>query len=452
MRTSLRSLLAFLPLLIAFQVGCDALKGASDKAKKEEKEETEEDDDSDKKKKKKKKKDGDEAGSATAAASGTGAPTAGGAAVDAPPLIDGPAPDKKKFAAFLKDEKAKMTADIFETGLLMLADCRLETHGIDYQCDSYKDYQKGLGHPSDLDDYKKRAEVALKYIRHKSPTVRYEAVRRASSGIGLASNEASLKPILVACKAETEPQVSSSCVDSIGHAAKDKPEVKDFVFASLDHADDRVRDRAAQVLGSRLNQPIPGSYEKLADKVENDSTKKVKASACRALSAPEDPRALEIFEKLLESKKTDDEVRNACFEGLVRLWVGYSYPKKPNEKAYTLTMELLKKKPRTDKNPPTSLMELGNAKTEFKDYDRAGKDWYKDAKSFYKKEDLVKVLEEIAVDADANSGARSSALYAMKSLGAKAQLTAVAAKLKTMKDSSSKYLSETATRLSKEKD
>ncbi len=449
MRNRLFSLLTLLPLLISFQIGCDALKGGSDKAKKEETEE-EEDDDKKDKKKKKKKGDGDDAGSATAAASGTGAPTAAAGGADAPPLVDGPAPDKKKLAAFLKDEKAKLTADQFENALMTLADCRLETHGIDYQCDAYKDYQKAIGHPADLDDYKKRAEAAQKWVRHKSPTVRYEAIRKAYSGFG--SGEGALKPILVACKAETEPQVVVSCVDSIGHSAKDKPEVKDFVFASLDHADDRVRDRAAQVLGSRLNQPIPGSYEKLAEKVEKDSTKKVKASACRALSAPEDPRALEVFEKLLESKKTDDEVRTACFDGLIRLWAGYSYPKKPNKDAYELTMKILEKTPRTEKSPPASLGELGSAKTEFKDFERSAKDWYKDAKDFYKKERLVKALEDIALDSDANSGARSSALYTLKSIGAKANLGTIATKLKTKTDSSSKYLSETASRLSKEKD
>jgi hypothetical protein len=439
-------LLSVFALLMAFHTGCDALKGGSDKAKKEE---TEEEEDDEPKKKKKKKKD-EGASSATAVASASAAPTAAPAA-DAPPLIDGPAPDKKKFAAFLKDEKAKMTPDIFETGLLMLQDCRLETHGIDYQCDAYKDFNKGLGHPADLDDYKQRAEIGAKYLRHKAPAVRYEAVRRAASGIGIGNKDARIKQILVACRAETEPQVVGSCVDSIGYIAKDNADVKTFVFASLEHADDRVRDRAAQVLGSRINQPIDGAYDKLAERVEKDNTKKVKATACRGLSAPEDPRALEVFKKLVEAKGTDEEVRNACFEGLIRLWAGYSYPKKPNEEAYELTMKVLEKKPRDDKRPPSSLMELGSAKTEFKDYDKSGKEWAK-AASFYKKDRLVKVLEEIALDEEANQSARSSSLYALKSLGAKAQLTGRGTKLKAKKDSGSKYLSETAARLSKEKD
>lgn len=448
MRNRLLSLLTLLPLVISFQIGCDALKGGSDKAKKDETEESDDKEEKKEKKKKKKKGDGDDAGSATAAASGT-APTPA-AGVDAPPLVDGPAPDKKKLAAFLKDEKAKLTAEVFENALMTLADCRLETHGIDYQCDAYKDYSKAIGHQADLDDYKKRAETALKWIRHKSPTVRYEAIRKAYTGFG--SGDAALAPLLVACKAETEPQVVVSCLDSFGHTAKDKPDVKDFVFASLNHADDRVRDRSAQVLGSRLNQPVPGSYEKLAEKVENDNTKKVRASACRALSAPEDARALEIFTKQLESKKTDDEVRTACFDGLIRLWAGYSYPKKPNKDAYELTMKILEKTPRNEKTPPSSLGELGSAKSEFKDFERSAKDWYKDAKEFYKKDRLVKALEDIALDADANSAARSSALYTLKSIGAKANLGTIATKLKSKTDSSSKYLSETASRLSKEKD
>lgn len=444
-------LLSIFALLMAFQTGCDALKGGSDKAKKEESDDDDKDkDEGDGKKKKKKKKDGEGESSAAAASASGAAPTAAPAA-DAPALIDGPAPDKKKYAAFLKDEKAKMTPDVFEAGLLMLQDCRLETHGIDYQCDAYKDFQKGLGHPADLDDYKARADIGAKYLRHKSPAVRYEAVRRAASGIGMSGKEEQVKQILVACKAETEPQVVGSCVESIGYTAKDNPAIKDFVFASLEHADDRVRDRAAQVLGSRMNQPIPGSYEKLAERVDKDNTKKVKATACRSLSAPEDKRALEVYEKLVTAKGTDDEVRNACFEGLIRLWTGYSYPKKPNEEAYELTMKVLEKKPRDEKRPPSSLMELGAAKTEFKDYDKSGKEWAKDAK-FYKKDRLVKALEEIALDEEANQSARSSSLYALKSLGAKAQLTSLGTKLKAKKDSASKYLSETATRLSKEKD
>ncbi len=443
-------LVSLLAILLAFQVGCDALKGATDKdkdkkAKKEDKEEDETEEDGDKKKKK--KKEGGSSAAPTESAATPPPPPTG----DAGPLIDGPAPDKKKFSAFLKDEKAPMTADMFETGLLLVAECRLDTHGVDYQCDAYKDFQKGLGHKAELDDYKGRAVVAQKYLRHKAPSVRYEAAKRA---LGFSSGDDAevVKKMLSAGRAETEPQVVAAYVDSLGHLAKSKPDVKEFIFASLDHADDRVRDRSATVLGMRSNQPIAGSYEKLAEKVEKDPTKRVKAAACRALSAPEDDRALAVYEKLVDSKKVDDEVRNACFEGLIRMWTGFIYPKKPNKDAYELTMKVLEKTPRTDKLPPSYLSELGSAKSEFKDYDKSGKDWAKEVKGFYKKERLVKALEELVLDSDANNSARSSALYTLKPLGAKAQLTSLATKLKTKKDSSSKYLSETAARLSKEKD
>ena len=131
---------------------------------------------------------------------------------------------------------------------------------------------------------------------------------------------------------------------------------------------------------------MPGVFDKILEKTNSDPDDHVRSVACSALSATEDPKAIPVFQKIIEDSSTKDELRQGCFEGLVETWTGYPYPKSPNKDGYELTMKVLEGKTRSKEMPPwRGLSKLGYAKTEYKDYDKSGKDWYNTAKAFYDK-------------------------------------------------------------------
>ncbi len=442
----------WLAVLLALMVGvpaCDS-KSKDEKASKD-KDDDDEDEEKDKKKKKK-EKDGDKSGGAT-----SGSPS-GTAKADPPPPPPAPteAPKapltKEQVAAFLKDESQKLSSDAFESLLLGVADCRLDTFGVDYKCQGRKDLSDGMKHK--YEDYKMPGVVGLKHLRHPAAAVRYEAAIHASShAFGFdAPSEAGTK-YLEAARAEQDPIVLARLVSGMYSGAKKNADVRDFLMKNVDHKEARVREECLRLMGEpEAAKAMSGVYDKVLEKVQNDPDDRVRSTACAALSATEDPKAIPVFQKLIEDSGTKDEIRQGCFEGLVESWTGYPYPKNPSKEGYELTMKVLENKTRSKEMPPwRGLSKLGYAKTEFKDYDRSGKDWYGNAKAFFAKDRMVKALEAIASDDKAGYMARSESLYILKRVGEQKLLCSLEPVIKKQSGYDAKGLSESAGKYCKEK-
>ncbi len=440
----------WLLLLCALTVGvipaCDS-KSKDSKASKDKDDDEDEDDKADKKKKKKKD---DEKG----ASSGSAATTSKADTPPPPAPTEQPKPPltKEQVAAFLKDESQKLSADAFESLLLGIADCRVDSFGVDYKCTGRKELSDGMKHK--YEDFNMPGTVAIKHLRNPSAAVRYEAAVHASlRAFGYdAPAEAGTK-YLEAAKAETDSVVLARFISGMYSGAKKNAEVREFIMKNVDHKENRVREECLRLMGEpETAKSMPGVFDKILEKTNSDPDDHVRSVACSALSATEDPKAIPVFQKIIEDSSTKDELRQGCFEGLVETWTGYPYPKSPNKDGYELTMKVLEGKTRSKEMPPwRGLSKLGYAKTEYKDYDKSGKDWYNTAKAFYDKARLVKAVQAVAADDKAAYMARSESLYILKRLGEQKMLGELAATIKKQSGYDAKGLSESAEKYSKEK-
>lgn len=168
-----------------------------------------------------------------------------------------------------------------------------------------------------------------------------------------------------------------------------------------------------------FGEGVPGTFEKVTEKMTKDPSNKVRAHLCGRLYGSRDDRAIPMFEKYLGDKSTPDEVFRGCWDGVIAAWTGYARPEKPNQKAFELTVKVLEATPRTKERPPwTGMSSLKSAKTELKPDDKFGQEWLAKVKPWYKKDRLLKALEAVAADSAANWMARTGAAEAMKELGA----------------------------------
>lgn len=419
---------------------------------KDDKKAQKDDDDDDKPTKKKPRS----SASADASSSGAPATTTAAAKVDVPP---GPtempkAPlSKEQLDAFLKDEGQKLTADAYESLLIGLQACDIDRYGIDYKCQALKDFNTYSKHKND--DYKMLGKVSIKHLRDPKPAVRYQATSEASFyAFGYDADTDAATKYLQAAQAEQDPVVLAHMIARMVSGAKKNEALRTFVMSQADHTNARVREDVIRVIGEpETAVQIPNAFDKLLEKAQGDSDDSVRAAACSVLASPGADKAIPVFQKMLEDSSLKSDVRNGCFEGLIASWVTIPYPKKPSKEGYELTMKILETKPRSKDNPPwRGISKISFAKTEFKDYDKSGKDWLEAAKGFYDKARVVKVMQDLAVDDKANQIPRSDAIYVLRRLGEQKLLATIADTIKKQSGYEAKSLSESAEKYSKEKD
>ena len=447
---NLRWLLLLGALSAVPMVGCDS-KSKDSKAEKAD--EDDEDDAKDKEKKKKKKDKEKEGGEKSAKASGE-------ASVATPPVLpappSGPAPvaplSKEQFAEFLKDKSKPLTSDVFETALLGLAECRLETSSIDYKCQALKNFHEASSHKSE--DFKTQGMVALKHLRHPANAVRFKAAFEASlRAFSYDAPKEGPTQYLEAAKAETDPIVLAQQVSHLTSGGRKNAEIRTFLMETVEHKEPRVREAAARILGdAEVLAATSGGFDKLLAKTQSDPDTGVRAAACAGLGSTQDPKSIPVFKQLLEDASTADELKQGCWDGLIQTWVALPYPKAPLKEGFELVMKGLEAKPRNKNTPPwRGLSKLQWAKTEFKNYDKSGAEWYGKVKPYYEQPRLIKALESIALDKDANTSARTDVLYTLRQFKQQKLLATIATALKKQ-GADAKYLAERADKLSKEKD
>lgn len=351
-----------------------------------------------------KKKDADKSGGEKPSASASAA-----AAADA---VGG------DLASFLKDEKAPLTPEIEEQLLLGLADCTVSDKGIDPKCEGLKTWSKSRGRKTATKQILGgTTNLGAKYIGHESPAIRYKAADLMSSLFG--ANAAMQKTIVEAANKEKVPGVLANMIQAVGSKHKGNPEVKALLMSGADHPSERVRTESMGWFLTSFGRDVPGTFEKVMEKIDKDPSTKVRASLCSKLYGSSDERAIPILEKYLFDKKTPNDIFKSCWDGVIGAWTGYSKPDKPNKKAFELTCKVLESTPRTKERPPwTGISTLKAAKTELKPDDKFGQEWLAKVKPWYKQDRLLKGLEAVAGDTSANWLGRNSAVDVMKELGA----------------------------------
>lgn len=340
-------------------------------------------------------------------ASGT-APSASASAAAAP-TVD-------PIQAFLADGKAPLTADMEEKLLLGLSKCKVDDNGIQPKCPGYVDFSRARQHrPEARDVGAMLAGIGKKHIDDASPAVRLESAEL----IGPRADPPTMKIVVDAARKEKVPGVLVAMLRTVGMRAKGDPLAPKLLLDMADNPSPRVRMEAMGWLLTPAGADMPGGFDTILKKVDTDPSLEVRKYLCSRLYRSGDERALPVFEKYVEGKDTPPAVYEGCFRGLISAWTGFPNPQKPQEKAYKLTLKLLRQTPRTEAHPPwTAISTLRAARMDVKPTDKAGTAWADKVKAWYKPHDLIAALASLAGDKDAHWMARTSALDVMKTIGA----------------------------------
>jgi hypothetical protein len=355
------------------------------------------------------KKGGDKSGGPGGSGSGSGSTAA--AAAEAAGAGD--------LASFLKDENAPLTPAIEEQLLLGLKDCAVTDAGIDPKCEGLKTWTAARGRKTAAKQLLGgTTNLGAKYIGHESPAIRFKAADLMSSLFG--ADASTQKTMVEAANKEKVPGVLANMIQAVGSKHKGNADVKALLMTGADHPSERVRTESMGWFLTSFGQGVPGTFEKVMTAMDKDPSVKVRSTLCGRLYGSSDDRAIPILEKyLVTDKTTPDDLYRGCWDGAIAAWTGYAKPEKPNQKAFELTCKVLEAAPRTKERPPwTGISTLKSAKTDLKPDDKFGQEWLAKVKPWYKQDRLLKGLEGVVSDSNANWLGRNSGLEAMKDLGA----------------------------------
>jgi hypothetical protein len=338
-------------------------------------------------------------------------------APDAAPASASALPASSGLEAFVADAKAPLTPAIAEQLLLGLVSCKMGERDIQRGCDALDRLNRARSHRFDVKD---RAgglrALGKKHLGDPSPAVRLESAKLCAPSLG--SDAEAQKLLMAQASKEKVPAVLLTMLRVLGSADHPSADLGKLLLSKVDDESAPVRMEAMGWMLTGVD--TPGGFDRVLDKVDKDPSLEVRSYLCTRLYGTADARALPIFEKYLRAKDTPKKLYEGCFRGLVSAWTGFPKPKKPAEKAYRLTLELLDAKPRDNDRPPYSAIALLRAaKTKFGPTDTGGKAWLEEVKGWYDAKRLLAALESLAGDHDASLLARTSALDVMKELGAK---------------------------------
>ena len=320
--------------------------------------------------------------------------------------------------AFLRDENAPLTPQIEEQLFLGLKDCNVTDDGIDSKCPGLDRWNKARGRKTVAKQVLGgSSSLGAKYLGDPSPALRYKAADLLGSLFG--ADGATQKMVVEAAKKEKVPGVLANMIQTVGSRHKGNDEVKLLLLASADHPSERVRGEAMGWFLTSFGQGVPGTFEKVTEKLASDPSIKVRQRLCSKLYGSGDERALPLLEKYLLDKSTPQELYQGCFEGSVATWSGFPRPDKPQQKGFELTMKALEATPRTKDRPPwMGISSMRNATLTPKADDRTGSEWVAKVKPWFKQDRFHKALEAVAMDPYANWMTRGNCVDVMKETGA----------------------------------
>lgn len=316
-----------------------------------------------------------------------------------------------KGARTIAEEAATGTLAVseYEKLLVALADCEVGASGIARGCDAWRAFAASRRDRRNLlrNEGAELAAVGRKHLRHESPAVRLQAARLASSVFG--GDQASRDALIEAARVEKDPHVLRAMLRSVRSSIGRSDAARELLVQMAGHPDEQVRMTVLGALSAGWATGTAGTLEKVLAAVESDPSPRVRAYACRQLGDRADERALPLLERLTADVGGDEKLYEACFRGLIGMWAAPVPQKAPSERAYRLTMERLRAKPRSEARPPWGAI----ANLEW-----AGKASLAKSAPWFDKGALVEVLADLAGDRDAHWLARAGAVKVMARVGA----------------------------------
>ncbi len=323
------------------------------------------------------------------------------------------AKDLAKVASAINTGGGALTLEAYEKLLVGLASCEVNDRGIDRKCEAWKAFDsarkknranlmKNLGG--------QLGALGRKHVKHESAAVRIQSASLMGSIFG-ASND-NQNAIVEAAKTEKDARVLKAMIRTVASSIAKNENVKKLIVDSADHANPKVRTEVVSALTSTWARKAEGTLDRAMLMVEKDADESVRRYGCSRLGARGDERALPLLDKMTRDVKTSPKLYGDCMKGLIGMWSSPVVHETPSKKAYDLTIKRLSVKPRTDDNPPWAAFS-GLMWAKLPKFQERAK-WFKKAK-------LMKVLDSIAKDRNANWMARTGSIDAMKQLGADAK-------------------------------
>jgi hypothetical protein len=258
-----------------------------------------------------------------------------------------------------------------------------------------------------------RNALEIKALKHSDPKVRILPLTNMTYNLDDAKSEKA-GVLLGILQNETDADVLTRALTSNMNNLKAS---NDFYEAYKKHAasdNPDIRMAAMQGIINSNNSSVEG-IEAEGIKFLDDKDARVSSGACKELLSNKYMSAMPKIEEVMKTS-TDEVMLETCSKGLMDLWYYAPFFKEFDAKAYQLTLDYLKKTPRTQHLPGWSI--ISTLKKAPKD------EWRGLAKEFNAK-DLVAVLSDIAKDENAGKMAREYAIDAIAIHGTKADLTAL---------------------------
>ncbi len=306
-----------------------------------------------------------------------------------------------EVAGLADKDRPPLSMEEYKKLLLDHATCEIKNDHIDSKCPAVVALREAMSGGRKMADLTGGGDgLGRELIGHESPAVRIKAAGLMSSFLGTKGTSQDI--IVEAAKKESHPAVLRELIRTVSNDGARNPKVAEMLLSLSNHSEATVRRAVALALSSTWNREMAGGPEKLIEMMTKDADMDVRAVACEYAGRLGDEKFMPAYTKLTSDK--EEKIRTACTKGLIAMWWSFPFHENASQKAYQLTIKLLKKKPRDKDTPHWTVPGSFRSKN-----DRSFPEWQKKA-PWFKQAELNAVLIDIIKDGNVNWMGRTGAV------------------------------------------
>ena len=248
-------------------------------------------------------------------------------------------------------------------------------------------------------------EIDKKLLKSEYPQVRGYVVGSYKSVFGTSSSDCA--QLVSMLKEEKNDYVINCGIKTLSNEMK-QPEVAEFI-SQVENKHPAIRTQCAYAIGNSWTEGVKGAKEAVL-KLMNDKDPDVQKAMYRSCGKLHDPTLVpELVKALNDPAKV--KLHSDCVESLYDLWYDYPFHKQTCKEAYEATLAYFKKTPRTNDDP------AWNSVGELATQAESNYAQWRSKATYFKPEEYVAVMSDIAKDTNANWLARNAAIKVIKKIG-----------------------------------
>lgn len=275
-------------------------------------------------------------------------------------------------------------------------------------------------------------DIRAKFMKSEMHKIQAWLIPQTSTFFGV--NEDNTSSLLDVEKTANSPLVTKAVINTLSNEMAKKA-VGDFILSNVDNEHPNIRLAVSRAVGSSWSKKVDGIVD-VALNFLNDEDLDVRKSACSGLGKLEDEKVIVPIVEILNDKAKQD-LHYDCLKSLYDLWYDYPFHVKTSENAYKATLDYLKQTPRTETLPPwTSVGAL-------RSINKSEIEAWKAKATYFKTDEYIALMSDIAVDGNANWIGRTSAVDVIAAWGTKKDLEALKSKLASDASSNTSHVIRT---------